>query len=100
MPLSALSSPNRIISSAVLEQKDSGAQSYGITLSVSSKGNPYDNAIAEPSSSILKAGCIYRHKPKAFKEVNDLIGRYIHFYNHACIQLKTGVAPLTLRHSG
>ena len=33
------------------------------------------------------------------KEANDLIDRYIHFYNHERIQNKTGVAPLTLRHS-
>ena len=74
-------------------------QSYGITPSMSSKGNPYDNAMAENFFSILKTECIYRHKPKTFKEANDLIDRYIHFYNHERIQLKTGVAPLTLRHS-
>ncbi len=28
-----------------------------------------------------------------------MIDRYIHFYNYQCIQQKTGVAPLTLRHS-
>ena len=43
--------------------------------------------------------CIYRHKPKTLKEANDLIDRYIHFYNYERIQNKTGVAPLTLRHS-
>ena len=74
-------------------------QSYGITPSMSSKGNPYDNAMAENFFSILKTECIYRHKPKTFKEANDLIDRYIHFYNHERIQIKTGVAPLTLRHS-
>ena len=74
-------------------------QSYGITPSMSSKGNPYDNAMAENFFSILKAECIYRHKPKTFEEANDLIDRYIHFYNHERIQNKTGVAPLTLRHS-
>ena len=74
-------------------------QSYGITLSMSRKGNPYDNAMAENFFSILKTECIYRHKPKTFQEANDLIDRYIHFYNHECIQTKTGVAPLTLRHS-
>ena len=67
-------------------------QSYGITPSMSSKGNPYDNAMAENFFSILKAECIYRHKPKTFKEANDLIDRYIHFYNHERIQNKTGVA--------
>ena len=74
-------------------------QSYGIIPSMSSKGNPYDNAMAENFFSILKTECIYRHKPKTFKEANDLIDRYIHFYNHERIQNKTGVAPLTLRHS-
>ena len=74
-------------------------QSYGITPSMSSKGNPYDNAMAENFFSILKTECIYRHKPKTFNEANDLIDRYIHFYNYERIQNKTGVAPLTLRHS-
>ena len=74
-------------------------KSYGITPSMSRKGNPYDNAMAENFFSILKTECIYRHKPKTFKEANELIDRYIHFYNHERIQNKTGVAPLTLRHS-
>ena len=74
-------------------------QSYGITPSMSRKGNPYDNAMAENFFSILKTECIYRHKPKTLKEANALIDRYIHFYNHERIQNKTGVAPLTLRHS-
>ena len=74
-------------------------QSYGITPSMSSKGNPYDNAIAENFFSILKTECIYRHKTKTFKEADDLIDKYIHFYNCERIQTKTGVAPLTLRHS-
>ena len=74
-------------------------QSYGITPSMSRKGNPYDNAMAENFFSILKTECIYRHKPKTIQEANDLIDRYIHFYNHERIQNKTGVAPLTLQHS-
>ena len=74
-------------------------QSYGITPSMSSKGNPYDNAMAENFFSILKTECIYRHKPKTLNEANNLIDRYIHFYNHERIQIKTGVAPLTQRNS-
>ena len=74
-------------------------QSYGITPSMSRKGNPYDNAMAENFFSILKTECIYRHKPKTLKEASNLIDRYIHFYNHERIQNRTGVAPLTLRHS-
>ena len=74
-------------------------QSYGITPSMSRRGNCYDNALAENFFGILKTECIYRHKPETFKEANEMIDRYIHFYNHERIQLKTGVAPLTLRHS-
>ena len=74
-------------------------QEYGITPSMSRRGNCYDNAMAENFFSILKTECIYRHKPKSFQEANDLIDNFIHFYNHERIQLKTGVAPLTLRHS-
>ena len=72
---------------------------YGITPSMSRKGNPYDNAMAENFFSILKTECIYRHKPATFAEAYEMIDRYILFYNHDRIQYKTGVAPLTLRHS-
>ena len=72
-------------------------QAYGITPSMSRKGNPYDNAMAENFFSILKTECIYRHKPATFSEANEMIDRYIYFYNHERIQLKTGVAPLVRR---
>ena len=74
-------------------------QNYGITPSMSRRGNCYDNAMAENFFSILKTECIYRHKPVSFEEANEMIDRYIYFYNNERIQLKTGVAPLTLRHS-
>ena len=74
-------------------------QKYGITPSMSRRGNCYDNAMAENFFSILKTECIYRHKPASFKEANELIDQYIHFYNYERIQLKTGAAPLALRHS-
>lgn len=72
-------------------------QAYGITPSMSRRGNPYDNAMAENFFSILKTECIYRHKPATFSEANEMIDRYIHFYNHERIQLKTGEAPLARR---
>ena len=74
-------------------------QSYGITPSMSRRGNCYDNAMAENFFSILKTECIYRLKPKTLTEARDAIDAYIHFYNHERIQLKTGVAPLSLRNS-
>ena len=33
------------------------------------------------------------------KKAEKTYRNYIYFYNHQRIQLKTGVAPLTLRHS-
>lgn len=72
-------------------------KSYDITPSMSRRANPYDNAMAENFFSILKAECIYRHKPASFCEANEMIDRYIYFYNHECIQLKTGEPPLTRR---
>ena len=74
-------------------------QSYGITPSMSRKGNPYDNAMAENFFSILKTECIYRHKPRTLFEAQNMVDEYIYFYNNERIQTKTGVAPLTLRHS-
>ena len=63
-------------------------QAYGITPSMSRKGNLYDNAMAENFFSILKTVCIYRHKPATFSEANEMIDRYFHFYNYERIQLK------------
>ena len=74
-------------------------KSYGITPSMSRRANLYDNAMAEKFFSILKTECIYRHKTAPSCEANEMIDRYIHFYNHERIRLKTGVAPLALRHS-
>ena len=74
-------------------------QSYGITPSMSRRGNCLDNALAENFFSILKTECIYRHKLGTFREANDMIDKFIHFYNHERIQLKSGAAPLSLRRS-
>ena len=72
---------------------------YGITPSMSRRGNCYDNAMAENFFSILKTECIYRHLPTTFDDARTLIDNYIYFYKNQRIQLKTGVAPLALRHS-
>ena len=56
-------------------------QSYGITPSMSRRGNPYDNALAENFFSILKTECIHRHKIQTFSQARELIDDYIHFYN-------------------
>ena len=72
-------------------------KSYHIIPSMSSRGNPYDNAMAENFFSILKTECIYRTKLKTYEEARLLIGEYIHFYNNERIQLKTKLTPLEKR---
>ena len=72
-------------------------QSYGIIPSMSRRGNPYDNALAENFFSILKTECIYRAKLQTYEEARLLIDEYIHFYNHQRIQLKTKLTPIETR---
>jgi len=72
-------------------------KAYGITPSMSRRGNCYDNAMAENFFSILKAECINRHKPKTIAEATTLIENYIYFYNNERIQLKTKLTPLEKR---
>ena len=72
-------------------------QAYGITPSMSRRGNCYDNAMAENFFSILKSECIYRHKVTSFEQARLLIDQYILFYNFERIQLKTKLTPLEKR---
>ena len=68
-------------------------QSYNITPSMSRKGNPYDNALAENFFSILKTECIYRVKLSTYDEARRIIDEYIYFYNNERLQLKTKLTP-------
>lgn len=72
-------------------------QAYGITPSMSRRGNPYDNALAENFFSILKTECIHRMKLNNFEEAKAAIDEYIYFYNYQRIQTKTKLTPMELR---
>jgi len=72
-------------------------QEYGITPSMSRRGNCYDNAMAENFFSILKSECIRRQKIKDFAMAKSLIDDFIHFYNYERIQLKTKLTPFEKR---
>ena len=72
-------------------------QSYHISPSMSRRGNPYDNALAENFFSILKTECINRVKLRTSAVARLLIDEYIYFYNHERIQLKTKLTPLEKR---
>ena len=72
-------------------------QRYGITPSMSRRGNPYDNALAENFFSILKTECIYRTKIATLAEARELIDDNIYFYNNQRIQTKTKLTPMEFR---
>ena len=72
-------------------------QEYGITPSMSRRGNCYDNAMAENFFSCIKTECIYRQKIQTIQQAKQLIDEYIWFYNNERIQLKTKLTPLEQR---
>lgn len=70
---------------------------YGITPSMSRRGNCLDNAPAENFFGILKSECINRVKISTIYEAKRLIDEYIRFYNYERIQLKTKMTPFEKR---
>jgi transposase InsO family protein len=70
---------------------------YGISPSMSRRGNCLDNACVENFFGILKAECIYRVKPSTLEEARQLIDEYIYFYNYERIQVKTKLTPFEKR---
>ena len=72
-------------------------QEYGITPSMSRRGNCYDNAMAENFFGILKSECLRRHKPQSLEHARQLVDSFIFFYNNERIQLKTKLTPLEKR---
>jgi len=70
---------------------------YGITPSMSRRGNCLDNAPAENFFSTLKSECINRNRIATYEEARFLIDDYINFYNFRRIQLKTKLTPYEKR---
>ena len=64
-------------------------QEYGITPSMSRRGNSYANALTENFFSILKTEYICQARIASFEETRRLIDDDIYFYNHERIQLRT-----------
>ena len=73
------------------------AKENNITLSMSRKGTPLDNAPVESFFSAFKTECIYLEKPKTIEKAKELIDEYIDFYNFERIQLKHQASPYEIR---
>ena len=107
--LAAVKNENKIVAAELQLHSDQGfqytsqayfelTQRYSTTSSMSRRGNCYNNAMAETFFPIRKTECIHQYKPKTPKRPRNA-NDFIYFSNHQRIRLKTGVPPLTLRHS-
>ena len=73
------------------------ASTYGITPSMSRRGNCWDNAPMENFFGHLKEEAISRYKNPTFQEAKQIIDEYIYFFNYERIQLKTKQTPYQVR---
>jgi transposase InsO family protein len=66
-------------------------EQYGIVMSMSGKGEPYDNAVMESFFSTLKAECVERHDFQAPDEARTCIFEYLEvFYNRQRLHSSLG----------
>lgn len=70
---------------------------YNITVSMSRRGNCWDNAPMENFFGHLKEEYLRHFDAGNFEETEQLINEYIHFYNYERIQLKTKLTPYEVR---
>lgn len=70
----------------------------GLTVSMSRKGNCWDNAAMESFFAILKTEVFHARKFSSVEELVKEINEYIHYYNHERGKLKLkGLSPVAYR---
>lgn len=62
---------------------DEVLEAFEIKRSLSHKGCPYDNAVAESTNHILKTEFIYQYRFQTLTELREKLAEYIDWYNHA-----------------
>lgn len=73
-------------------------ETYGMTQSMSRKGNCLDNALMEGFFGILKNECIYQTSFQSVQEAEKAIHDYIRYYNKKRIKEKLdGLSPVEYR---
>ncbi len=65
----------------------------GIEPSVGSKGDSYDNALAETINGLCKAELIYRQSWKSREAVEMVTLKWVHWYNHQRLLSSIGYIP-------
>ena len=68
-------------------------ESYGIVLSMSGKGEPYDNALMESFFATLKGECVERHEFQSIEQARTCIFEYVEiFYNRQRLHSHRGLS--------
>lgn len=73
-------------------------ESHGIRVSMSRRGNCWDNALIESFFSHLKSEALYLNKVSNMETTIEIVKNYIDFYNNERIQKKlNGLSPVEYR---
>lgn len=72
-------------------------QEYGVTPSMSRRGNCLDNASMENFFGMLKTEWLQRRKFATFDEAKNAVEQYIRYYNYERCRLKTKLTPYQVR---
>ncbi len=72
------------------ESIDELLETFKITRSLSKKGSPYDNAVAEATFKIVKTEFIYQQKFETLEELRRELFDYVNWYNNKRIHGSLG----------
>ena len=61
---------------------DNVLKTFKIKKSLSSKGNPYDNAVSEAVNKILKTEFVYQTKFETLEQLQTELAEYVYWYNN------------------
>ena len=74
---------------------------FGITRSLSRKGNPYDNAAIESMNKTLKTASVYRRSYSTIDELRHEVNSYVWWYNNERMHSTLGyMSPVEFREAG
>ncbi|MEG1926644.1 MAG: integrase core domain-containing protein, partial [Ruthenibacterium sp.] len=72
---------------------DKLVKAFGIQRSLSKKGCPYDNAVAEMTYNIFKTEFVFGSQFKALQELSLALDEYVLWYNNVRIHSALGYIP-------
>ncbi len=81
-----------------MNQYTQSLKEYGLTQSMSRKGNCLDNAVMENFFGLLKSELLYIQEFESMEHFKVELDKYIHYYNHKRIKVKLkGMSPIQYR---